>query len=53
MEEMYRKQIKILKELYEGTNKELEIANKIIDYIVPKDYYKIIKLKAIQELEEN
>lgn len=52
MEEILKKQVKNLTELYNLIANELDIANRIIEFILPDDYYKIIRAKVIKEMEE-
>jgi hypothetical protein len=52
MEEIYIEQIKCLKTMYEESNKEIGILNKIIEFLVPEEYYKVIRAKAIKEMED-
>lgn len=52
MEEIYKKQIKILNELYDLLAKELEIVNKIIDMSMTDEDYKKYREIAIEILEK-
>jgi hypothetical protein len=54
--ENFEKKIKLLKELYELMNNEIEILNTMIEIVVPEQDYKKIREKAIlliQEREED
>lgn len=51
MEDLYRKQNKLLKELYEGVNKELEILYKIIDISMSDEDYRKFRNQAEFMLE--
>ena len=54
--ENFEKKIKLLKEIYELMNNEIEILNTMIEIVVPEQDYKKIREKAIlliQEREED
>lgn len=54
--ENFEKKIKLLKELYELMNNEIEILNTMIEIVVPEQDYKKIREKAIlliQKREED